>query len=116
MYGLAFVYTRKIWLPWALHFAWNYVQGPILGFPVSGFNVEGILKLNILDHSWLSGGLYGPEGGIVGIAFRLIVILLIVLWMKRSRGDLRRVYFNTINYKCNLFKLKEGQNDMLPIR
>ena len=90
MYGLAFVYTRKIWLPWALHFAWNYVQGPILGFPVSGFNVEGILKLNILDHSWLSGVLYGPEGGIVGIAFRLIVILLIVLWIKRSRGDLKK--------------------------
>ena len=90
MYGLAFVYTRKIWFPWALHFAWNYVQGPILGFPVSGFNVEGILKLNILDHSWFSGGLYGPEGGIVGIAFRLIVILLIVLWIKRSRGDLKK--------------------------
>ncbi|MBS4201350.1 CPBP family intramembrane metalloprotease [Bacillus sp. FJAT-49732] len=89
MYGLAFIYTRKIWLPWALHFAWNYVQAPILGFPLSGFKVEGILRLKLLDHSWLSGGLYGPEGGIVGIAFRFIVIMLIVLWIRKSRGGLK---------------------------
>ncbi|WML58707.1 CPBP family intramembrane glutamic endopeptidase [Neobacillus sp. PS2-9] len=85
MYGLAFIYTRKIWFPWALHFAWNYVQAPILGFPVSGFKVEGILKLNLLDHSWLSGGLYGPEGGIVGISFRFVVIMLIVIWIRTTR-------------------------------
>ncbi|MFJ8265925.1 CPBP family intramembrane glutamic endopeptidase [Peribacillus asahii] len=89
MYGLAFIYTRKIWLPWALHFAWNYVQAPILGFPLSGFKVEGILKLKLLDDSWLSGGLYGPEGGIVGVAFRFIVIMLIVLWIRKSRGGLK---------------------------
>lgn len=89
MYGLAYIYTRKIWLPWALHFAWNYVQAPILGFPVSGFKVEGILKLNLLDHSWISGGLYGPEGGMIGIIFRIFVIILIVIWISKSRGDLK---------------------------
>ena len=90
MYGLAFVGTRKIWFPWALHFAWNYVQAPILGFPVSGSNVEGIIKLNLLDDSWLSGGLYGPEGGVVGISFRFVVIMLIILWIKKSRGHKRK--------------------------
>jgi uncharacterized protein len=87
MYGLAFIYTRKIWFPWALHFAWNYVQAPILGFPVSGFEVKGILQLNLLDHTWISGGLYGPEGGIIGILSRFLVIALIILWYKRSRKD-----------------------------
>lgn len=88
MYGIAFVGTRKIWLPWALHFAWNYVQATILGFPLSGFEVEGILNLNLLDDTWLSGGLYGPEGGIVGISFRFVVIGLIILWIKKSRGSI----------------------------
>lgn len=97
MYGLAFIFTRKIWFPWALHFAWNYVQAPILGFPVSGFKIEGILKLNLLDHSWLSGGLYGPEGGIIGIAFRFIVIMLIVIWIRKSRGDLKSSYIHLCN-------------------
>lgn len=86
MYGLAFVGTRTIWFPWALHFAWNYLQATLLGFPMSGFNVEGIIKLNLLDESWISGGLYGPEGGIVGISIRLVVILMIYLWIKNSRG------------------------------
>ena len=90
MYGLAFVGTRKIWFPWALHFAWNYVQAPILGFPVSGSNVEGIIKLNLLDDSWLSGGLYGPEGGVVGISIRFVVIMLIILWIKKSRGTQKK--------------------------
>jgi uncharacterized protein len=90
MYGLAFIYSRKIWFPWALHFAWNYVQAPIFGFPVSGFKVEGILKLHLLDNTWLSGGLYGPEGGIVGITFRFIVIMLIVIWIRKSRGELNK--------------------------
>ncbi|KMY54426.1 hypothetical protein AC623_11315 [Bacillus sp. FJAT-27231] len=89
MFGIAFVKTRKIWFPWALHFAWNYVQAPILGFPVSGFKVEGIVKLNLLDQTWFSGGAYGPEGGIVGISFRFIVILFIALWIKKSRGTLK---------------------------
>lgn len=91
MYGLAFVGTRKIWFPWALHFAWNYVQATILGFPVSGFEVRSIIILNIQDHSLLSGGLYGPEGGVVGISFRFVVIILILIWIKKSRGSLRNI-------------------------
>ncbi|MFD2212617.1 CPBP family intramembrane glutamic endopeptidase [Metabacillus endolithicus] len=90
MYGLAFLFTRKIWLPWALHFAWNYLQAPILGFPVSGFEVQGIISLKLLDHSWLSGGFYGPEGGIVGISFRFVVIGLVVFWIKKSRGKVKK--------------------------
>lgn len=86
MYGLAFVYTRNIWFPWALHFAWNYVQAPLLGFPVSGFKVDGIIELKLMDSSWISGGSYGPEGGIVGITFRFIVITLIFLWIRKSRS------------------------------
>ena len=54
------------------------------------FKVDGKLKLNLLDHSWLSGGLYGPEGGIVGISFRFVVIALIILWIKKSRGGFMR--------------------------
>src|SRR5690606_6269306 len=36
VYGLAFVCAGSLWLAIGLHFAWNFVQGPLLGFPVSG--------------------------------------------------------------------------------
>ena len=81
MYSVAFLLADSIWLPFAIHFAWNFFQGPIFGFPVSGMQFGGMVaQLIQSDQLWLFGGKYGPEGGIIGIAFRLIVILLTVLY------------------------------------
>jgi len=86
MYGLAFILTRRIWLGLGLHFAWNFVQGPILGFILSGHPVAGALfHIDDLGPVWLTGGLYGPEGGIVGIGFRFAVIGAVLAWV-RIRG------------------------------
>lgn len=84
MYGLAFVLTGRIWLGVGLHFAWNFVQGPILGFILSGHFVHGALLYNDdLGPEWLTGGVYGPEGGIVGIGFRFAVIAAVLVWSSR---------------------------------
>jgi hypothetical protein len=83
MYGMAFILTRRIWLGFGLHFAWNFVQGPILGFILSGHPVAGALfHIDDLGPVWLTGGLYGPEGGIVGIGFRFAVIGAVVVWVR----------------------------------
>jgi len=84
MYGVAFVLTGRIWLGVGLHFAWNFVQGPILGFILSGHFVHGALLYNDdLGPTWLTGGVYGPEGGIVGIGFRFVVIAAVLVWAGR---------------------------------
>jgi membrane protease YdiL (CAAX protease family) len=84
MYGLAFVLTGRIWLGVGLHFAWNFVQGPILGFILSGHFVRGALFYNDdLGPDWMTGGVYGPEGGIVGIGFRFVVIAAVLVWAGR---------------------------------
>lgn len=84
MYGLAFVLTGRIWLGVGLHFAWNFVQGPILGFILSGHPVSGApLHIDDLGPVWLTGGNYGPEGGIVGIGFRFFVIAVVLGWTSR---------------------------------
>ncbi|HEY7529873.1 MAG TPA: CPBP family intramembrane glutamic endopeptidase [Gemmatimonadota bacterium] len=41
VYGLAFLWTDAIWAGFGLHLAWNVVQGPVLGFPVSGIDMGG---------------------------------------------------------------------------
>jgi uncharacterized protein len=85
MYGLAFVLTGRIWLGVGLHFAWNFVQGPILGFILSGHPVSGALfHIDDLGPVWLTGSLYGPEGGIVGIGFRFAVIGAVLAWARIS--------------------------------
>jgi membrane protease YdiL (CAAX protease family) len=81
MYGLAFVLTGRIWLGFGLHFAWNFVQGPILGFTLSGHPTEGgVFQIADLGPAWLTGGAYGPEGGVVGIAFRFVIIGAVFAW------------------------------------
>lgn len=85
MYSIAFLLADSIWLPFAIHFAWNFFQGPILGFPVSGVQFGGMVAQQIQsDQLWLFGGKYGPEGGIIGIAFRLAVILMTVLYCRAA--------------------------------
>lgn len=75
----AYVRTRSLWLPILLHFSWNACQGPLYGLPVSGLELDAPLLLSRLTDlgrrlDWLTGGGYGPEGGLV-----LTVAVLAVL-------------------------------------
>lgn len=84
IYGIAFVRTGRVWLPLGLHVAWNVVQGPVLGFPVSGHTMGGLQHVADLGPAWLTGGEYGPEAGLVGVAARIVIIATLVGW-SRSR-------------------------------
>jgi membrane protease YdiL (CAAX protease family) len=87
-YGLAFVLTGRIWLGMGLHFAWNFVQGPVLGFIVSGHALgAGLFRIDDLGPDWLTGGAYGPEGGIVGLAMRFAVIAAVVTGGRMVASD-----------------------------
>ena len=66
--AVCYLRTRALWLPIGIHFAWNFVQGYVLGFPVSGMVFpRGILQANVSGPPWLTGGAYGPEGSILSI-------------------------------------------------
>lgn len=84
IYGIAFLCAGSLWLAIGLHFAWNFVQGPLLGFPVSGMAAGGLQQVHDLGPAWLSGGAYGPEAGLVGIAMRFVIIALVLLWLKST--------------------------------
>jgi len=84
-YGLAFILTGRLWLGLGLHFAWNFAEGPLLGFPVSGYDFgAGFFHVMDLGPTWLTGGLYGPEGGVVGIGFRFVVIGALLAWVRMT--------------------------------
>ncbi len=57
---------------------WNFVQGCIFGFFVSGYYCPSLLKIQILGSDFLTGDEYGPEGGFIGIIARLVIIF--ILW------------------------------------
>src|SRR5436190_5483670 len=64
--AVAFLRTRSLWLPFGLHWSWNWAQASVLGLPVSGierFAPAPLLKGINLGPDWLTGGAYGIEGG-----------------------------------------------------
>jgi membrane protease YdiL (CAAX protease family) len=71
LFAQAYLTTRQLWLPMALHLSWNFSEGPLFGFPVSGLPAEGLLRVTPTGPEVLTGGAFGPEAGlvvVVGIA------------------------------------------------
>ena len=91
IYGMAFLGSGRIWLPWGLHLAWNFCQGPVLGFPVSGLDMGGLVQQIPVGNAFFTGGSYGPEAGLLAMPFRVVAIALLVGWLsRRSEGRLSR--------------------------
>ena len=71
----------------ALHGAWNFAQGNIVGVAVSGQNAGGSL-LHFQARSglpdWLSGGAFGLEGNIVTCLVLLVGIIILRLQLKKE--------------------------------
>jgi uncharacterized protein len=82
-YGCAFVAAERIWFPLGLHIAWNYSQARVFGFVLSGrFNgLPPFIQQHDCGPEFLTGGIYGPEGGMLGIGARILVLGLIAAWI-----------------------------------
>jgi hypothetical protein len=66
LFAIAYLRTRSLWMPIGMHFIWNFLMGFFLGLPVSGFALPGtFLATRVQGPIWLTGGSYGPEGGLL---------------------------------------------------
>lgn len=65
--GMAYAWTRSLWFCFGLHAAWNFTQGPLLGVPVSGFELRGLLQSSAHGPEILSGGRFGAEASILAV-------------------------------------------------
>jgi len=83
--GLAFLWRRSLWLPIGIHFGWNYIQGPILGLPVTGIDLWDSDLVAIQGSDFVTGGKFGIEGGIIAtlVLFASVAILYEVVRRKR---------------------------------
>lgn len=79
--GASYIFTRNLWLPIFIHFAWNFAEAGIYGAAVSG-NVmqKSLLTAEINGPYWLTGGEFGPENSFqatvfCGIAAAVFLIL-----------------------------------------
>lgn len=83
--GINYIFTRNLWFSILLHTAWNFLQGPVLGFPVSGVNLPSVLHLELKGHSLLTGGAFGLEASLItGIFLILAVLILYIVYRSRT--------------------------------
>jgi membrane protease YdiL (CAAX protease family) len=78
--ALAVLRTGTLWLATALHLGWNWVMAGPLDLPVSGIGGYDVPGYDVAGTgpAWLTGGDFGPEGGLAGTAAALLGIALVV--------------------------------------
>ncbi|WP_066800855.1 CPBP family intramembrane glutamic endopeptidase [Sphingomonas soli] len=86
LFGMAYLGTRSLAMPIGLHFAANVTQGILLGFGVSGESEPRLLR-PVLSAApdWLTGGAFGLEASLPGLAAVAALLLLLGL-RKPSHG------------------------------
>ncbi|MBL0340871.1 MAG: CPBP family intramembrane metalloprotease [Bacteroidetes bacterium] len=83
LFGWAFIKTKSLSMPLALHFMANFVQGTVLGFGVSGNEQSGLLK-PVFNQApvWLTGGSFGLEASVPGLIGVLLALVVLGFWSR----------------------------------
>jgi hypothetical protein len=91
LFCLAYSLAGSLWFATAMHFAWNYLMGPVLGLTVSGLGRlgQGWRWFAIGGPPLFTGGAFGLEGGLIVTATTAVGVAGMLLAMRRRapRGE-----------------------------
>lgn len=85
--SLAYLRTRSLWFASALHLGWNWVLASPLDLPVSGLDLfdTPLYDAAAAGPRWITGGAFGPEGGLAGTVATLVAIWAV--WRLPGLGE-----------------------------
>lgn len=78
--ALAVLRTGALWLATGIHLGWNWSMAGPLDLPVSGVDPYDAPLYDVVPAppAWLSGGAFGPEGGLAGTLAACLAVALIL--------------------------------------
>jgi membrane protease YdiL (CAAX protease family) len=84
--GLAFYAPGGIWTAWGAHLGWNALLAA-LDTPVSGvpFPIP-LIDYDPGRHTWLTGGSFGPEGGLASTLALTVAVLVARRWAGKDKA------------------------------
>lgn len=84
-FGLTYIRTGSLALPIGLHTTWNFFQGNIFGFPVSGFDAfVSFFKTSVTTPAFVSDAKFGPEAGLIIFPGLIAGILFLYYFYKKE--------------------------------
>lgn len=81
-----YIRTKQLWLSIGLHIGWNFFEGVVFGFPVSGLDIYHLTRIEVTGPELWTGGAFGPEAGLIVLPALAVGGILIYLFT-RSRLD-----------------------------
>ncbi|WP_254824086.1 hypothetical protein [Haloglomus halophilum] len=84
-----YVLSGELAIPLGLHLSWNYAQGVLFEFPVSGVGLGvAVVRTRETGPDLVTGGRFGPEVGLLGVVAILVGIAAIAWWVRARTGRL----------------------------
>jgi len=84
--GVNYIYTRNLWFSFAFHVGWNFLQGSVLGYKVSGIELDSIMVQETSGNILLTGGEFGFEGSVLqGLLCLIAFIALYFIYQQQYR-------------------------------
>lgn len=86
MLAFPFIITGRLSLSIGLHIGWNFFQGGVFGFPVSGTpSRTALLQVYQSGPDIVTGGAFGPEAGLIGL-LGLVLVVAGLYWHLNRTG------------------------------
>lgn len=88
--SVAYLRTRSLWFATTVHLGWNWSMASLFDLPVSGLTGVNtpLYEPAVTGPAWVTGGIFGPEGGIGGSVAALIALAAVLWlpWVRESPG------------------------------
>jgi hypothetical protein len=78
----AYLRTKQLWLSIGLHIGWNFFEGAVFGFPVSGMEFYRLIRQTVSGPELWTGGAFGPEAGLVILPALVLGMVLITIYSR----------------------------------
>lgn len=82
LFAYAYVRTKQLWLPIGMHIGWNFFEGVVFGFPVSGLDTYALTRITVQGPEIWTGGVFGPEAGLIVLPSLVLGAFLIYLYTR----------------------------------
>ena len=82
--GVNYIYTKNLWFGMLFHFSWNFFQGPVFGYEVSGLQFSGIFQQNLTGPQIWTGGSFGFEGSLLCPVLTIAATVIYIFYFSKK--------------------------------